>query len=157
MRHPQTRIRGRAVGHVSWKEKWEVFKHNRRKPGYCELIIYGIVLNIAGAGLLLLKAHFDKSIIEATIQEKFEEYGLKSNKTKEEEEPIFEPNSFLIVLVTILGRMANVVGTMKMYKGLGKFFSERKRKKFRKATERVQNGDTEAEITELFADCCQFF
>ncbi|ETN73359.1 hypothetical protein NECAME_18391 [Necator americanus] len=53
--------------------------------------------------------------------------------------------------------MANVVGTMKMYKGLGKFFSERKRKKFRKATERVQNGDTEAEITELFADCCQFF
>ncbi|KIH46647.1 hypothetical protein ANCDUO_23299, partial [Ancylostoma duodenale] len=82
---------------------------------------------------------------------------FKSNDTNREEESVFEPNSYLIVLITMMGRIANVVGTMKMYKGLGKFFSERKRKKFRRATERVQNGDTEVEITEIFADCCQFF
>lgn len=29
---------------------------------------------------------------------------------------MFEPNSYLIVLITMLGRIANVVGTMKMYK-----------------------------------------
>ncbi|KAL6738544.1 hypothetical protein Aduo_012084 [Ancylostoma duodenale] len=125
--------------------------------GCYELITYGLVLNIIGAGLLILKAHFDKNVIEATIQKKFEEYGFKSNDTNREEESVFEPNSYLIVLITMMGRIANVVGTMKMYKGLGKFFSERKRKKFRRATERVQNGDTEVEITEIFADCCQFF
>ncbi|EPB68910.1 hypothetical protein ANCCEY_12005 [Ancylostoma ceylanicum] len=129
----------------------------QNRLGCYELITYGLVLNVIGAGLLILKAHFDKNVIEATIQKKFDEYGIKSNDTNGEEESLFEPNSYLIVLVTMLGRIANVVGTMKMYKGLGKFFSERKRKKFRRATERVQNGDTEVEITELFADCCQFF
>ncbi|KJH52719.1 hypothetical protein DICVIV_01063 [Dictyocaulus viviparus] len=59
-----------------------------------------------------------------------------------------------MVIVTVAGRMANVVGTMKMYKGLGKYISERKRQRFRKATERVQNGETEIEFTELFSECC---
>ncbi|RCN51773.1 hypothetical protein ANCCAN_02133 [Ancylostoma caninum] len=145
------------------KVRYDILKHAilmsyRTSYHRCyELITYGLVLNIIGAGLLILKAHFDKNVIEATIQKKFDEYGFKSNDTSGEEESIFEPNSYLIVLITMLGRIANVVGTMKMYKGLGKFFSERKRKKFRRATERVQNGDTEVEITELFADCCQFF
>ncbi|VDO83715.1 unnamed protein product [Heligmosomoides polygyrus] len=83
--------------------------------------------------------------------------GLKRNTTAGQSEPIFEANSFIMVLITVAGRMANVVGTMKMYKGLGKFFSDRKRKKFRKATERVQSGETEVEFTELFSECCQVF
>ncbi|VDM72790.1 unnamed protein product [Strongylus vulgaris] len=83
--------------------------------------------------------------------------GISPIKTEEEKELQIEASPLLIVLITMCGRMANVVGTMKLYKGLGKFFSDRKRKKFRKATERVQNGETEVEITEIFADCCQCF
>ncbi|WKY06876.1 hypothetical protein Q1695_006785 [Nippostrongylus brasiliensis] len=164
---------------VTWKERWSVFKANRRKPGYLELIIYGLILNILGMGLLLLKAILDKDVIEATIQKRciltwthrrsHNEAGrsgvcsthivdrIVRNNTGEEKETFFEANSMIMVLITVLGRMANVIGTMKMYKGLGKFFSDRKRRKFRKATERVQNGETEVEFTELFSECCQIF
>ncbi|KAK5971328.1 hypothetical protein GCK32_000715 [Trichostrongylus colubriformis] len=156
MGRAQTRMRRRKGDNMTWKERWAVFKHNRRKPGYVELIIYGLILNFFGVGLLLLKAMLDKNVIEATIQKRFEEIGLITNSTKGDEAPLFEANSLTMVLISVLGRMANVVGTMKMYKGLGKFFSERKRKKFRTATERVQNGETEVEFTELFSECCQF-
>nr|CDJ84595.1 Protein F20D12.7 [Haemonchus contortus] len=114
MGRAHTRTRRRNGDAMTWKERWTVFKHNRRKP------------------------------------------GLVTNDTKIDNEPLFEANSLVTVLITIMGRMANVVGTMKMYKGLGKFFSDRKRKKFRKATERVQNGETEVEFTELFTECCMF-
>ncbi|WKY06875.1 hypothetical protein Q1695_006785 [Nippostrongylus brasiliensis] len=156
MGRTQTRMRRRHDA-VTWKERWSVFKANRRKPGYLELIIYGLILNILGMGLLLLKAILDKDVIEATIQKRFEEVGIVRNNTGEEKETFFEANSMIMVLITVLGRMANVIGTMKMYKGLGKFFSDRKRRKFRKATERVQNGETEVEFTELFSECCQIF
>uniref|UniRef100_A0A1I7W7W0 HCO3_cotransp domain-containing protein n=1 Tax=Heterorhabditis bacteriophora TaxID=37862 RepID=A0A1I7W7W0_HETBA len=157
MSRSRTRIRRGQYAGMSWKEKWTIFKHNRRKPGCWELFIYGLLLNIVGAGLLLLKAQLDRDVIEATIQKRFEEAGIHINGTDTDSSPLVEPNSILMVLITMFGRMANVVGTMKMYKGLGKFFSERKRKKFRQATERVQNGETEAEFTELLAECCQIF
>uniref|UniRef100_A0A7I4YL42 Ion_trans_2 domain-containing protein n=1 Tax=Haemonchus contortus TaxID=6289 RepID=A0A7I4YL42_HAECO len=156
MGRAHTRTRRRNGDAMTWKERWTVFKHNRRKPGYLELIIYGVLLNLLGIGLLFLKSVLDKNVIEATIQRRFEEIGLVTNDTKIDNEPLFEANSLVTVLITIMGRMANVVGTMKMYKGLGKFFSDRKRKKFRKATERVQNGETEVEFTELFTECCMF-
>ncbi|CAJ0602216.1 unnamed protein product, partial [Cylicocyclus nassatus] len=127
--------------------------------GCWELIAYGILLNIIGAGCLLLKAIIDKGNTEALIHQKLESHGTGIKPTEEDKQkgPHVEISSVLVVIITMAGRMANVVGTMKLYKGLGKFFSDRKRKKFRKATERVQNGETEVEITELFADCCQCF
>ncbi|CAD6196788.1 unnamed protein product [Caenorhabditis auriculariae] len=153
----RNRIRYRRSDQITWREKWTVFKHNRRKPGWVELVLYGLFLNIFGAALLFMKAQMDKDVIEAAIEKRFLEAGIDMNRTEGASyEPFIEPSSAIMVLITMLGRMANVVGTMKMYKGLGKFLSDRKRKKFRTTTERIQNGEAEAECTELFADCCQF-
>ncbi|PIO76327.1 hypothetical protein TELCIR_01614, partial [Teladorsagia circumcincta] len=74
MSRAQTRMRRRKGDTMTWKERWTVFKHNRRKP------------------------------------------GLITNSTKGDDEPLFEANSLTMVLIAVLGRMANVVGTMKMYK-----------------------------------------
>ncbi|PAV67431.1 hypothetical protein WR25_19479 [Diploscapter pachys] len=97
-------------------------------------------------------------MIEAAVDKRFQEAGIKFNQTNgEEREPLDEPSALLMVLITMAGRISNVVGTMKMYKGLGKFFSDRKRKKFRSTTERIQNGETEGECIEIVADCCSIF
>ena len=43
--------------------------------------------------------------------------GIKFNQTNgEEREPLAEPSALLMVLITMAGRISNVVGTMKMYK-----------------------------------------
>lgn len=43
--------------------------------GYIELMVYGIVLNMIGIGLLMLKAILDKNVVEAMIEKRFEEAG----------------------------------------------------------------------------------
>ncbi|CAP35238.2 Protein CBR-EXC-9 [Caenorhabditis briggsae] len=125
--------------------------------GWHELIAYGIILNVFGAALLLIKAQLDKDVIKAAVDQKFRDAGIRVNSTDgtDEEEEITEPSAVLLVMITMGGRMANVVGTMKLYKGLGKYLSDRKRKKFQSTTERIQNGEAETECTELLADCCQ--
>ncbi|CAI5449873.1 unnamed protein product [Caenorhabditis angaria] len=142
---------------MTWKEKWTIFKHNRRKASWHELVAYGVLLNIVGAVLLLMKAQLDKDVIKAAVDQKFREAGIRPNSTivgEDGEDQIeSEPSAVLMVFITMGGRMANVVGTMKLYKGLGKYLSDRKRKKFQSTTEKIQNGEAETECTELLADC----
>ncbi|CAB3410102.1 unnamed protein product [Caenorhabditis bovis] len=155
---PRNRYRTRRRGETTWKERFTVWKHNRRKPGWLELVIYGVLLNVVGAALLLIKAQLDKDVVKAAVDQKFRDAGIKINSTiTEEHEDTPEPSSVLMVLITMGGRMANVIGTMKLYKGLGKYLSDRKRKKFQSTTEKFQNGEGETECTELLADCCQVF
>lgn len=60
----------------------------------------------------------DKDVIKAAVDQKFRDAGIKVNSTdgSDEEEEITEPSSVLLVMITMGGRMANVVGTMKLYK-----------------------------------------
>uniref|UniRef100_A0A1I7TXJ4 Ion_trans_2 domain-containing protein n=1 Tax=Caenorhabditis tropicalis TaxID=1561998 RepID=A0A1I7TXJ4_9PELO len=154
---PRNQRRYRRGQDQTWREKWTIFKHNRRKASWHELIAYGIILNVFGAALLLIKAQLDKDVIKAAVEQKFRDAGIRVNSTDgtPDDEEITEPSSVLLVMITMGGRMANVVGTMKLYKGLGKYLSDRKRKKFQSTTERIQNGEAETECTELLADCCQ--
>ncbi|CAI2351206.1 unnamed protein product [Caenorhabditis sp. 36 PRJEB53466] len=131
-----------------------------KQVSWHELIAYGIILNVLGAALLLIKAQLDKDVIKAAVEQKFRDAGIRVNSTdgsEGEDEILAEPSAVLMVMITMGGRMANVVGTMKLYKGLGKYLSDRKRKKFQTTTERIQNGEAETECTELLADCCQIF
>lgn len=43
--------------------------------GWVELLIYGVLLNVGGACLLLIKAQLDKDVVEATVVKKFIEAG----------------------------------------------------------------------------------
>uniref|UniRef100_A0A8R1HPV3 Uncharacterized protein n=2 Tax=Caenorhabditis japonica TaxID=281687 RepID=A0A8R1HPV3_CAEJA len=126
-----------------------------------ELIAYGIILNLFGAALLLMKAQLDKDVIKSAVEQKFRDAGIKVNSSggsdDDDDDIVAEPSAVLMVFITMGGRMANVVGTMKLYKGLGKYLSDRKRKKFQSTTERIQNGEAETECTELLADCCTIF
>lgn len=88
-----------------------------------------------------------------------------------------EPSSIILVLVTMAGRMANVVGIIKLFKvkhfifkkshfflsfyssfvqGLEIFMSERRKKKLRETAEKLHGGETDTDWTELFSECCAF-
>lgn len=90
--------------------------------GWHELIAYGVILNVLGAALLLIKAQLDKDVIKAAVEQKFREAGIRFNSTDggdREDEIMAEPSAILMVFITMGGRMANVVGTMKLYKVSG--------------------------------------
>ncbi|GMS95414.1 hypothetical protein PENTCL1PPCAC_17589, partial [Pristionchus entomophagus] len=120
----------------------------KKKPNSILYIVAGIALNLIGAGLLYYKAQMDKDVIRTEIDKKLSEYGVGMNGTDPltmDEIEEAEPSSIILVLVTMIGRMANVVGTIKLFKGLEIFMSERRKKKMRETAERLQGGETDTD------------
>ncbi|CEF59270.1 Hypothetical protein SRAE_X000102100 [Strongyloides ratti] len=123
-------------------------------------IIFGIVLNVFGCVLNYLRTEIEETMIQDTIDKKFIEYGMLSamNETiaKELKVKIFTtPPCILRVLLTTFGRMFNVIGTMKVFKGFSQFLSEKKRLKLRLTTEKfIEDGEGQAEFSEFFNECC---
>ncbi|GMT23320.1 hypothetical protein PFISCL1PPCAC_14617, partial [Pristionchus fissidentatus] len=131
----------------------------KKKPNCILYILAGIALNFFGFGLLYYKAQMDKDVIRNEVDKKLSEYGMGINGSAPlsiEEIEETEPSSIILVVVTMAGRMANVIGTIKLFKGLEIFLSERKKKKLRETAERLQGGETDTDWSELFGECCAF-
>ncbi|GMR47691.1 hypothetical protein PMAYCL1PPCAC_17886 [Pristionchus mayeri] len=131
----------------------------KKKPNCILYLVAGLTLNLIGAGLLYYKAQMDKDVIRNEIDKKLAQYGVGKNGTDPmsmEEIEEGEPSSIILVVVTMAGRMTIVVGTIKIFKGLEIFISDRRKKKLRETAEKLQSGETDTEWTELFSECCAF-
>ncbi|CAJ0931101.1 unnamed protein product, partial [Mesorhabditis belari] len=148
--------------------KIQKFRRNKGRSSAYAMIMYGVILNVIGTGLGLIKASLDRDVIQSQIEQNFAAAGIKLNKTSEDGVTpnndggdggtvIVDagPSPVLLVFVTMFGRMCNVVGTIKIFKGIERLISNRRKKKLKETTERLKNGETQAEATEMLADCCQ--
>uniref|UniRef100_A0A0N4ZB33 Ion_trans_2 domain-containing protein n=1 Tax=Parastrongyloides trichosuri TaxID=131310 RepID=A0A0N4ZB33_PARTI len=124
-------------------------------------ILLGIFLNIIGCLLNYLRTEIDESMIQDTIDKKFIEYGMldsmnKSIALKLRTKEFHTPSCIVRVMLTTVGRMCNVIGTMKIFKGFSEFLSEKKRLRLRLTTEKlIEHGEGEADFSEIFNECCQ--
>uniref|UniRef100_A0A0N5C9Y6 Tnp_DDE_dom domain-containing protein n=1 Tax=Strongyloides papillosus TaxID=174720 RepID=A0A0N5C9Y6_STREA len=123
-------------------------------------IILGFILNIIGCLLNYLRTEIEEAMIHNTIDKKFIEYGMLGilNETAAEKLKVKEfetPSCILRVMLTTFGRMANIIGTMKIFKGFTQFLSEKRRLKLRLTTEKfIEDGEGQAEFSEFFNECC---
>uniref|UniRef100_A0A0K0ETM6 Ion_trans_2 domain-containing protein n=1 Tax=Strongyloides stercoralis TaxID=6248 RepID=A0A0K0ETM6_STRER len=126
-------------------------------------ILLGFFLNVLGCVLNYLRTEIEETMIQNTIDKKFIEYGMLNvmNNTYAEilkEKVFITPPCIIRVLLTTFGRMFNVIGTMKIFKGFSQFLSEKKRLKLRLTTEKfIEDGEGQAEFSEFFNECCTFW
>uniref|UniRef100_A0A914Z0Z7 Uncharacterized protein n=1 Tax=Panagrolaimus superbus TaxID=310955 RepID=A0A914Z0Z7_9BILA len=131
-------------------------RRQRRKTAFA--FVFGLILNIAGSGLGLLKCEIDRKMIEVEIDSKLQKYGLLTNATLIDGESSnnFKVPSIVLVVLTTFGRIFNVIGTIKMFQAFSDFISQRRRKNLRTTTERLSNGEGESEWSEAIIECCTF-
>ncbi|VDK46635.1 unnamed protein product [Anisakis simplex] len=67
------------------------------------------------------------------------------------------PSSILMTLGTMLGRLCNVVGTVKMYKSVAKFVARHRRAQLRQTAEKLGGAEADADWNEALIECCQLF
>ncbi|KHN74818.1 hypothetical protein Tcan_14164 [Toxocara canis] len=127
--------------------------------GFVFEFLFGLVLNICGCALGIWRAEMDHGAIQAEVDQRLLNHGLISatknrNGTKVEPE---QPSSILMTLGTMIGRMFNVVGTVKMYKSVAKFVARKRREQLRQTAERLGGAEADADWSEALIECCQLF
>uniref|UniRef100_A0AC35U750 ABC transmembrane type-1 domain-containing protein n=1 Tax=Rhabditophanes sp. KR3021 TaxID=114890 RepID=A0AC35U750_9BILA len=124
-------------------------------------ILTGVILNVFGSFLGYLRAEIDEKVVEAAIDKKFIYYGMVKlmNETLAKqllEKDFYVPSSIVRVLLTTAGRMMNVIGTMKIFRGFSSYLSEKKRLRLRVTAERfMDEGEGHGEWSDALAECCQ--
>ncbi|KAK0408931.1 hypothetical protein QR680_004246 [Steinernema hermaphroditum] len=148
----------------SIRAKFVKLKEKRKR--WLPTLLMGLVLNIIGSVMGYLRAEIDENIVESIVDSRLREYGIV-NGTRNitgafgveidlGEEP-YQPSAIVLVMLTTFGRMFNVIGTIKMYRAMTMFLSERKRQRIRATTERFGAAGTEGdgEWNDAFVECCQ--